>query len=80
MQRSAEMLANCSGCKCPLNPDASTTFRRYQAWGRKSVTPSRRAGSDLVLRVPVEPPEFRCSTCVAQEKRGVAPVQGMLAV
>jgi hypothetical protein len=72
------MLANCTHCQAPLDPDAPTTFRLYEAWGRKSATPSRRAGSDLVLRVPVEPAEFCCSTCIAQRKRNVAPLQGAL--
>lgn len=71
-------LVNCSVCRAPLHPDAPTTYRRYEAWGRKSATPSRRAGSDLVLREAVEPAVFCCSTCIAQIKRGVAPMQGQL--
>lgn len=76
MQRAAEMLANCTHCHTPLDPDAHTTYTRVLAWERKSATPSRRSGSDLVLRERLE--EYACSTCVAQMRRGVAPVQGVL--
>lgn len=69
---------NCVHCRAPLDPDDPNTFIRYEAWGRKSATPSRRAGSDLYLREPVSPLVVCCSTCVAQIRRGVAPMQATL--
>jgi len=69
---------NCTYCRAPVEPDASTTYTRVTAWERKSASASRRSGSDIVCRERQE--EFACSTCIRQMKRGVAPVQGMLCV
>lgn len=67
---------NCLHCRAPLEPDAPNTYVRITAWERKSATPSRRGGSDVVLRERLE--EFACETCIRQLKRGVAPMQATL--
>jgi hypothetical protein len=67
---------NCRECRAPLLPDDPNTYVRVTAWERKSASPSRRGGSDVVLRQRLE--EFLCSTCVAQAKRGLAPLQESL--
>lgn len=73
---------NCIHCKVPLQPDAPTTYVRVMAWERKSVSPSRRSGSDLVLRERMVDGEgrtlFCCETCIAQQKRGTHALQGSL--
>lgn len=69
---------NCLHCKTPLEPDGPDTFRRVAAWERKSRLPSRRAGSDLVLREHADPQEFCCGDCIRGMKRGVAPLQESL--
>lgn len=49
---------NCLYCKAPIRPDDPNTYRRVVAWERRSLTPSRRSGSDLVLREQAKPEEF----------------------
>ena len=60
----------CPFCGEPVDPLASSTWRRIRAWEHKApAASSRRGGSDVTLREPLN--EFAHSSCIAAEKTGV---------
>jgi hypothetical protein len=65
----------CSRCPAPVLPDAPDTLVRVEGWERRSASPSRRGGSDVVLRERVQPERFLCGACSHALKAGVAPLQ-----
>jgi len=70
--------ATCSRCPAPVLPDAPDTLVRIEGWQRRSLSPSRRGGADVVLRRPVAPAEYLCTGCAHALKAGVAPLQESL--
>lgn len=66
---------NCSLCGHPLSP-TDTPWRQVVAWEKKASGPSRRGGSDLVLREPTG--EFAHGYCVGRVRDGLAPLQEAL--
>lgn len=67
----------CHHCQQPVDPDSPRTWRRIKGWERRaSKHSSRRGGSDIVLRQPVD--TFACDFCVSQLRNGRAPTQGAL--
>jgi hypothetical protein len=69
---------NCRECRTPLLPDDPNTYVRIEGWQKRSLSPSRRGGADVVLRQPVDPAEYLCSGCAHALKAGVAPLQESL--
>jgi hypothetical protein len=60
----------CHFCGGPVDPTARETWRRIAGWERKGFGETRRGGSDIVLRAPVD--EFAHAACVAAVLNGVA--------
>ncbi len=57
-------------CKfCSEPTDARLAYRRVSGWERKAVGPSRRGGSDVVLRKAHD--EFACPVCIVRAKSGL---------
>ena len=67
---------NCSYCGTLVNPFAPSTYRRVIGWERKALAASRRGGSDIVLREPLE--EFACHACIVRLQAGLDPRQASL--
>ena len=59
----------CQFCGEPVDPLDKSTWRRIQGWERKAQGPTRRSGSDIALREPLE--EYAHSSCIVLEKVGV---------
>lgn len=72
------MYQNCRECKTPLLPDDPNTYVRIEGWQRRSLSPSRRGGSDIVLREQAKPAQFLCGACVHAIRAGAHPMQGTL--
>lgn len=66
---------SCSLCQRQLE-SGTPTYRRVQGWERRSQGPSRRGGSDIVLREPTG--EVACWACVERVRLGLAPTQETL--
>lgn len=67
----------CVYCRNPLDPDHTSTWRRVTGWERKNTTTtSRKGGSDIACREPVN--QFACDQCVRRLRRGIAPHQDTL--
>lgn len=64
----------CSLCSCEV--DQANCYRRILAWERKSLTPSRRGGADVVLREHLD--EVACTVCVGRLRDGVSVAQESL--
>lgn len=50
--------------------DPRTAYRRVTGWERKSALESRKGGSDIVLREPIE--EYACGACITRLQAGIA--------
>ena len=72
------MMRTCSLCGKPVDPASKQTYRRVQGWEKRSLSSSRRSGSDIVLREQVG--EFACGVCIERAKSGLAPSQEALAL
>lgn len=71
------MIVTCNYCRCELETEsAATIFRRVLGWEKKAHGLSRRGGSDIVLREPVD--EFACRPCIDALKSGRSPHQEAL--
>lgn len=57
--------------RCALcgNELGEVFFRRIIGWERKAVSPSRRGGSDILLREPLD--EFACPACITRLQAGL---------
>ena len=57
-------------CKfCSEPTDSRLAYRLISGWERKAVGPSRRGGSDVVLRKAHD--EFACPVCIVRAKSGL---------
>ena len=63
----------CPFCGEPVDPQASSTWRRIQGWEKKAEGVTRRSGSDITLREPLD--EYAHAGCIALEKSGVNALQ-----
>jgi hypothetical protein len=68
--------ARCSFCLQPVDPAARTTYRRVEGWERKALADSRRSGSDIVLRQPLD--EYACPVCISRIQAGLSIAQEAL--
>jgi hypothetical protein len=59
----------CALCREPLDPRDWGVYRRVTGWERKGIGNSRRSGSDIVLREPLD--EFAHPYCVDRARDGV---------
>jgi hypothetical protein len=64
----------CLYCRKPVDPDKA--FRAVRGWQTKGVSATRRGGSDIILREPLE--EFACRDCILRRKHGLSQGQGKL--
>jgi hypothetical protein len=64
----------CFYCAKPVDPDSA--HRAVRGWEVKGVSSTRRSGSDIVLREPLE--EFACRGCILRRKHGLSTGQGRL--
>lgn len=64
------------GCGRMLDPNDRFVYRRVVGWERKAGVPTRRGGSDITLREPLE--EFACRICIDRIKDGTSPAQEAL--
>jgi hypothetical protein len=67
---------SCHFCAEPVDPFARDTYRRVTGWERKALAESRKGGSDIVLREPVD--EYAHSGCVILVQQGLSPRQASL--
>lgn len=70
------MTVRCHFCGNELNPKLQTVWRQVTGWERKAMSSTRKGGSDIVLREPLD--KVACMGCIDQAKRGVAPLQKSL--
>lgn len=47
----------------------SLLYRRVTGWERKAKSASRKGGSDIMLREPLD--EYACSACIARLRAGI---------
>jgi hypothetical protein len=66
------VLCRCAFCGGPIDP-ADQMWRRVIGWERKASAESRRGGSDIVFREPLD--EYAHDACVQLEKAGVSVAQ-----
>jgi hypothetical protein len=69
----AGLTVRCFYCGEPVDPQARTTWRRVTGWERKAAASSRRGGSDIALRQPLQ--EWACMHCVDRLQNGVNAAQ-----
>ena len=70
------MTTACHFCGDPVDPLARDTYRRIAGWERKALAETRKGGSDIVLRTPVD--EYAHSGCVTLVQNGLAVGQASL--
>ena len=70
------MNVSCYFCGEPVDPLARDTYRRVVGWERKALAETRKGGSDIVLRTPVD--EYAHSGCVVLVQNGLSPRQASL--
>jgi hypothetical protein len=70
------MTPSCFYCHRPIDPAAPNIWRRVIAWERKAMAGSRKRGSDIALRTPVD--EYAHGTCIGLAKDGITPGQQTL--
>jgi hypothetical protein len=68
---------HCNFCGNEINPRLQTVWRQVTGWERKATSATRKGGSDIVLREPVDG-KIACDGCIDSAKRGVAPLQESL--
>jgi hypothetical protein len=56
--------------------DLRGCYQKIQGWEHKALTPSRRGGSDIVLRQQLD--EWACAGCIHKLQVGVSVDQGVL--
>jgi hypothetical protein len=61
-------MTGCVYCHRPLST-LHGVYQRVTGWERKATTSSRRGGSDIVLRQPLD--EWACAGCVHDRQAGV---------
>lgn len=69
-------MTKCAECGQPLNPLDPNVYQRVQGYERKAIGASRKSGSDIVCRSPLQ--EFAHSHCVSRLKMGLSPGQGSM--
>lgn len=57
-------------CGRPLNPNAPDACRRVAGWERKASGDSRKSGSDILHREPLD--EWAHLSCVELERAGIS--------
>ena len=63
----------CHFCGEPIDPLSPTTWRRVQGWEHKAQAATRRSGSDIALREPLD--DYAHNACIKLEKTGVGALQ-----
>jgi hypothetical protein len=66
-------MTNCAECGKPVNPADPNVYQRIQGYERKALAASRKSGSDIVCRSPVQ--QFAHAHCVHRLKHGLSPTQ-----
>lgn len=66
----------CHFCGDPVDPISRLTWRRIDGWERKAAGLSRKSGSDIALRKPLD--EYAHDHCVRRAQAGVSPLQETL--
>jgi hypothetical protein len=61
--------AACNFCGFEVAPGDGSTYQRVMGWERRALEPSRRGGSDIVLREQLQ--VFACAGCVERLKSGL---------
>jgi recombinational DNA repair protein (RecF pathway) len=61
--------AICAFCGRPVDPNGYSVYRKITGWERKAHAESRRGGSDIVLREPMD--ELAHGLCVDRTRQGV---------
>ena len=61
------MTFECALCHEPVDPLSRFTYRRIVGWERKATASSRKSGSDIALREPLD--EFAHGHCVSLAKQ-----------
>lgn len=69
-------MTRCAECGEPVNPADPNTYQRVEGWERKATSASRKSGSDIVLREPLQ--LFAHSHCITRRKMGLSPQQGSM--
>ena len=67
----------CVHCNRVVDPNDINVFQRVVGWERKAFLPSRRGGSDIVLRENIVD-LFSCQFCIDKLKAGVNVAQETL--
>ena len=67
------MSAVCHYCGDPVDPTKRNVWRRVIGWERKALSATRRGGSDIAGREPLN--EHACDYCVSRLVRGLSPAQ-----
>jgi len=65
----------CAFCGRQIDP-ASQTWRRVVGWEKKATAETRRGGSDIVFRQPLD--EYAHDRCIQLERAGVSVAQESL--
>jgi hypothetical protein len=71
-----ELDATCALCGRTVNALDPYTWRRVVGWERKATQASRKSGSDIALREPLD--EYAHSACIRLAQQGLAPTQEVL--
>jgi hypothetical protein len=66
----------CTFCHQPVDPGSRYTYQRVTGWERKALNPSRKHGSDIMLRESVE--EWAHAPCVGLAKQGLLGQESLL--
>lgn len=67
---------NCILCGEPVDPAARSTFHQVTGWERKAMSASRKSGSDIVLRQPLN--QYAHGHCVERKRMGIPAAQESL--
>lgn len=59
----------CPFCQKGIDPLSRYALRKVTGWERKAVGPSRKSGSDIVFREPLD--EWAHGACIALAKQGL---------
>ena len=63
------MKVACHLCGQPVDTGSKSTYRKVTGWERKAWADSRKSGSDIVLREPLD--EYAHPVCIARLKAGL---------
>jgi hypothetical protein len=69
------MSDNCPFCGKPIDPASRYSLRRVTGWERKAIGPSRKHGSDIVFREPLD--EWAHGGCISAAKHGLLGQESM---